>query len=94
MTDDIEKRLREIEELDDAAWPSSSQFQVPFLIDTIRRLLKEREWQSVEKAPYDTICLFRRKDGNIVQDFIYDCAARDTGYTHFMPLSPPPKGDE
>jgi hypothetical protein len=52
-------------------------------------------WRDISTAPYDEIVLFYTHDGNIAQDFMYDCGPNQMGvaYTHWQPLLPPP-GEE
>jgi hypothetical protein len=52
-------------------------------------------WRHISTAPYDEIVLFYTHDGNIAQDFMYDCGPNQMGvaYTHWQPLLPPP-GEE
>lgn len=54
IKEDIEKQLIEIENLADNHWCEARHyFQIPFLLDTIRYLLKDRDWQPIETAPKD-----------------------------------------
>lgn len=57
------------------------------------------QWQDIETAPYDTLILVIREDGNIFQHFWYDedmdsfkrADSPGSGLTHWMPLPQPPK---
>ena len=62
----------------------------------ITAYLEGGDWQPIETVPYDEMVLFYRHDGNVVQDFMYDCGIGDMAkpYSHWQPLPQPPKKGE
>jgi len=69
-------------------------------MDRIQRLGQECDkvsppdspWMPIESAPYDEVILCLRHDGNVVQDFVYDCgnAEMKSLFSHWMHVPPLP----
>jgi len=104
MTDRIEEIRADYENISSELTVLPSEYQIGwddlgFILDTLalREAGMLREWEPIATCPYDEICLMLLEDGNIIQDFMYDCGPdwlAERGVTHWMPLPPPPQKDD